>query len=417
MRKFLLTVLVLLIIALVCVYIYADLILELISAKAIDFLMKYVQIPNLEYTRPVFESVKFTSFSSITWYKLSIEVSMIRDDFRAEDFSLRKDYDRNLDRFVVKMDSFTLNLADILNRTIIVSFKGFSAWREEKRKTYHTDDIQAVPDGVKGGDMKLPIKMNEITSSGVIAQIKSLGQELKDFSRTGVSQIPIQFSAEETFTVKGKLYAMKVSVVKEADGYRLLMDEHGMQHLANTLTGIQATEGDIKFIARNPIAAPMMLRIRNNAETLAAALHKNDPLFPEDAFRHIYWSYVLTKQYGERFSEDATDAHEMVSDSEERKNAGEKSFEAASYQDFVCADLGRRYAVRGYDEKTLVQHTLHDPDVIRDNEVMIRFDPQDYKKRKSASPWLRAYGKHNLKVSTKVSFATADPVIKSGLSN
>lgn len=394
MRKFLIAVLILILAAAVCLYVFADLILDVLSEKALDFLTKYIQIPNLEYTRPVFEKVKLTSLSSVTWYKLSMEVSMVRDDFRTEGSDVREDFDRNIDRFAAKIDSFTISLAEIFNRTIIVSIKGFSGWRKEKRKDYYTGEMQGVPDGVKGGDMKFPIKIAEMTTSGFINQIRSLAKDLKEFSSTGVSQIPMQFSAEETFTVKGKPYAMKVSVVKMPEGYRLVMDEHGMQHFANTLTGITATGGDIKFIALNPITAPMMLRIRNNAESAAEILKKRDPLFPEDAFRHIYWSYLLVKQYGVRFSEDATDAHESEADVEEIKYAGVKSFEAASYMDFINADIGRQYAMLGYDEKTVAQRMLHDPAVIRDGEVMQRFDPEDYLKRKSASRFLNAYGKN-----------------------
>lgn len=379
MRKFLIYILVLIVLVVGCLYIFADVLLEIATQKALDFFTRYIKIKNLEYTRPVFEDVKLTSYNSVTWYKLSMEASLVRNDFTKE-----------VDRFPAKMDSFTISLEDILRRNIIVKIKGFGAYRKEKGGKYYSNELNAVPDGIKGADMKFPVNIGAMTPREFIDQLRNLSSDLKTFSQIGVTKIPIQFSAEETFTVRGKPYAIRVSVVKDKDGYRLIADEHGVQHVANTLEGIKATKGDIEFIAYNPIRAPELLRIRNNASFAADTMAKNDPTYPSDAYRHVYWSYLLTKEYGEDFATDATDAHESEADIEERKYAGVKTFEAASYMDFVNGDVGRRYAVLGYDEASLRYRVLNDPEIIRDSEVMTRFDPADYRRRKDQSKWLNA---------------------------
>jgi len=57
-----------------------------------------------------------------------------------------------------------------------------------------------------------------------------------------------------------------------------------------------------------PRAAPAALA--QTAELEAARLKARDPLFPDDAYRHVYWSWLLTREFGAAFAERVTDAHE-----------------------------------------------------------------------------------------------------------
>ena len=55
-----------------------------------------------------------------------------------------------------------------------------------------------------------------------------------------------------------------------------------------------------------------MIRITRDAKNKSVAYRKADRSFPEDAFRHVYWSYHLTRQLGPEIAKQITDAHETA---------------------------------------------------------------------------------------------------------
>jgi hypothetical protein len=126
----------------------------------------------------------------------------------------------------------------------------------------------------------------------------------------------------------------------------------------------------------------MLLRIRDRAEMAAQRAALQDPNFPEDAYRHTLWSYLLTKMYGEKFAKEVTDAHEAFADEEEIEKMGRLSFEYASYQDLINNGVGRQYAAMGYPESAILERVLTDPAIIRDNEAVKRFSALEYERLK-----------------------------------
>jgi hypothetical protein len=171
-------------------------------------------------------------------------------------------------------------------------------------------------------------------------------------------------------------------VVNSGEEYRLVMAADDLKKIAALLTGKKPNPVDIAVIARNPLKAPMLLRIRDKAEMAAQRAALQDPNFPEDAYRHTLWSYLLTKMYGEKFAKEVTDAHEAYADEEEIEKMGRISWESASYQDLVNNAVGRQYADMGYPESTILERVLTDPAIIRDNEAVKRFSALEYERLK-----------------------------------
>jgi hypothetical protein len=171
-------------------------------------------------------------------------------------------------------------------------------------------------------------------------------------------------------------------VEQKGEEYRLVMDKDDLIKIAALLTGQKPNPIDIAVIARNPMKAPLLLRIRDKAATTAQLAAQQDPKIPEDAYRHTLWSYLLAKMYGEQFAKEVTDAHEAYADEEELKKAGRMSWNSASYQDLVNNGVGRQYAAMGYPESSILGRVLTDPAIIRDNEAVKRFNPIKYEKIK-----------------------------------
>jgi hypothetical protein len=191
-----------------------------------------------------------------------------------------------------------------------------------------------------------------------MAQLRDLSSEMKRFSEDGKTAIPITFSADQIFTIKGSPYTLRVWVEKEGDEYHLLADPNDVEKISSGVApywgaghGVEA--GDIQTIAHNPIRAPMLLRIREKVASAARLEQQRDPSFPESAFRHVYWGYLLAKQYGSEFADEVGKAHHVGTADE------------ADTQDFSNMAVGRRYAILGYDEASIKDRVLTDPEVIR----------------------------------------------------
>ena len=343
-------------------YFFSDLILTEISEWAITYFMKNINVPNLEYTRPIFKGVRISSFNAITWRAISADAFIVRDETKKVTESIS-----------IKIQYLTISLVGLAERAFLINMKGINATATSKKQ-----DIVETPkrpsDRVEEGDIKFKIKLGILKRHEVLAQVRDIAAELKKFSQTGVTKIPVEFTAEEAFEMQGKPQTAKVWIEQEGDEYRLIMDEASLKKIALSVPGFPLTAGDLKALSRNPIRAPQLLRIRNKAVRTAAELKERLPEISEDACRHVLWAYLLTGAYGEEFAKECGDAHEIENGADEDKLEGNKEPDVASYQDFNNNAVGRRYALNGYEESSLPQRILTDPVVIRDNEIAARYD-------------------------------------------
>ena len=76
---------------------------------------------------------------------------------------------------------------------------------------------------------------------------------------------------------------------------------------------------------------------------------------PVDAYRHVLWSYSLTKEFGPKFAEQVTDAHEKYDF---------ENTEAEHRMDYNNNAVGRQYALKNVDLVSILERIVKDPDVI-----------------------------------------------------
>ena len=117
------------------------------------------------------------------------------------------------------------------------------------------------------------------------------------------------------------------------------------------------TESEIEVVADYPLRAPQLLRIKDKAEDTSEAAAKSNSLVPEDAYRHILWSFLLTKEYGGDFARRVTDAHE-VPENDTRALAD-------FTMDIANNAVGRRYAKIGIPENSILTTLMNDSDVVQ----------------------------------------------------
>lgn len=351
---------------LVCVGLYfaSAIMLERASDAAIDYIVKNIKIPDLEYTRPSFRSAGFSSLRGVTWKGVRFQVRMVRNEVL-----------KTAEEVAVNIGEITISLENPADRTILLNFKNVGT-------TSTVSNISGNGDRMESSDFSIRTKLKSFRMDDVAARIDYLTEELHRFSTFGTTKLPISFSATETFEIRGKPAVGRLWVEQKGDEYRLVMDKDDLTKIATMIPGQKPNPVDIEVIANNPIKAPQLLRLRDKAATTAELAHRQNAKISEDAYRHTLWSYLLTKTYGEEFAKVVTDAHEAYADEEEIKKVGLKNFKVASYQDLNNNAVGRHYAKMGYAESGILERVMTDRAIIRDDEMEARYDGEAYEKLK-----------------------------------
>jgi len=184
----------------------------------------------------------------------------------------------------------------------------------------------------------------------------ALFSHLLDLMRRGKTPLLLDFKAVVSFEIRGvPLQAAMES--RRIQGVTFLRMPVQDLILVSSVLDEGLTSQEIRILSENPMLAPQLLQIRNYARSTAYRAGKHDASVPKDAYRHVLWSYLLTREFGEAFSEKVTRAHEI--------DAVLDNTAAQSHMDFNNNEVGRRYAQLGYAESTLLTRLKKDPAVIR----------------------------------------------------
>jgi hypothetical protein len=351
-------------------YFASGVILARVSVKMLDYIVGNVRIPNLEYTRPIFRSVRPRSLTAVAWTDVSLNATLVRDEIS-----------KTTEEVSMSIGEMTISLESFSERTILLSLEGLSTVTKEKGPGL---GVAGAGTRMEGGYFEIVLRLTGFGAADIRAQLSTLREEIHRLLLLGVTRIPISFSATAMFEIQGKPCAAKFLVETKGEEYRLVMDKNDLTKIAALSTGKKPNPVDIAVIARNPLKAAQLMKIRDKAETAAQLAAQQNPKIPEDAYRHTLWSYLLTKMYGEPFAKEVTDAHEAYMDEEEIRKAGLINWNSASYQDLVNNAAGRQYAAMGYPESSILERVLTDPAIVRDDDAVKRFNAVEYEKLKPA---------------------------------
>ncbi|TVR50861.1 MAG: hypothetical protein EA425_08565 [Puniceicoccaceae bacterium] len=186
--------------------------------------------------------------------------------------------------------------------------------------------------------------------------LAQLGRQLGAFITEGRTPLEIRLAGRGYFYFAGRLHLVGIATEQTPDGTALRLDSADVAELAGHYER-PLTAAEIELLARNPLKAPLLLRIKAEAEAFGIHSHRADPRIRADVYRHVYWSYLLTDAFGPEFAEKVTDAHEFGLTG----NTPEKS-----RMDLHNNAVGRDYALRGVPRDEVVQRIRTDPWVRRE---------------------------------------------------
>jgi len=329
------TILVLAVLGGGALYFFSNRFLEEGTRFVLDEMMKQSGQTGIEITRFDFTEPKIRSLNSIGWATFSADVMADHE-------------------VVFEAKDVILALQDLGTRTFSLSAGEVDVFLGPFKEKTVNDSVK-VSSRFKGSKIEFNFSIELSSPEEIAESLRDLSIGIIGFFTKGESSVPITFSARHSFVVKREPVTARIFAVEKGGGSVLRMEREDLKTISDELNE-SLLEPEIDLLANNPLRTPGLLRIRDHADLFAKRKLTRDPGFPADAYRHVLWSYLLTKAYGEAFAKEVTDAHDIE---DERESEKERQM------DLMNNDAGRHYAKAGYEESSLEKRVLSDRRVIR----------------------------------------------------
>jgi hypothetical protein len=351
MLRFLFKLLICFVIMAGIAFIGINLFLDPISNWAMNSIVENMPASNLLVSGPAFRHARISSYNAVAWEDFRLTATLVSNDSKKR--SLKAS---------INVEELKVKAAKPLEGLFIIELKGLSISPEYI--SGGASQAQDAPEAVQEANLTAQLRLDLTTPGEIKSRIKGFASEMRKFLEEGKTSIPVEFSAEEIITIGDNVYAVSLRTEHRGENYHLVANRDDIRFLSESiLPSMQtSTAADLEIIAINPAKAPQLLRIRSKAFNSAASTHAQDPRVPEDAYRHVLWSFLLAREYGAEFAKEVTDAHEFAGDLAEKSNPG-----AAAYhrQDYINNEAGRRFAAMPYNESDILHLVMTDPRVMR----------------------------------------------------
>ena len=213
------------------------------------------------------------------------------------------------------------------------------------------DNEKSKPLVFKGSKLRLEESININDPQGSIQDIIKQFQQILDNGNTKLN-VALKGTLSLEYDGESKDVAIK-TIRKDKMTYLQMEKESLLSIIGDSVEDL--TDAEVQVLADYPLRAAALLRIQKYAKNQAAKLAVQ-PNFPEDAYRHVLWNFLLTNEFDEMFAKEVTDAHEI---------GAESNSEFDHKMDYNNNALGRKYAKQGIKESDVQQRVLTDPNIIR----------------------------------------------------
>lgn len=318
--------------------------LDKYSRQGLEDIVTRGQTSDIESNRPKFRKVIIGSYNSVTWEDVSIDINVLKGDDSASDRS-----------FSIRIPDVTITLKDFSKRKFIFTVDDMNIiWH--KFFDISVDASQLRRDNLENGKLELEFSLSSFEQDEILSRVRDVFRNSLDFIKYASTAIPITFSGTSKFTISNKAMKAKLQTVREKGKYIIVMNKADLHSVAKELDlDGDLTEEEVDLLSRNPFRAPRLLRIADYAKDTSKKKHNKNSELSKDAYRHVLWSYLLTKAYGDEFAKKVTDAHEAgdTGDTESQRE-----------MDYNNNDVGRQYVDEGYSEASILWRIMDDDEVI-----------------------------------------------------
>lgn len=314
-------------------------ILDTVSHKALDFAVHYAKGKGVFLMDPRFESVYFSGPQTLTVKNFMVDVIPMKATRLTDPgfFLYLREASVSWSN-----SALTVRLKEPLVRTA-------EKIRSEK-------NIMTARAEFRGEDATIVVPIGLWHPRSYINSFRYVRGEIKKVCVLGHTSLPVELKGNMSFMIGKIPVSSTIIAEKRGKQYFFLMEEKVVRELARRLDE-KITNTEVRFIADHAIQAARLLRIKNYAKRTAAAEHKKHPEISEDAYRHILWSFHLTREFGAQFAKKVTDAHEIGDQDEDNT-------EADHLMDYHNNAIGVQYALKGVQENKILSLIKTDRNVI-----------------------------------------------------
>ena len=317
------------------VYFSANYILKKIAARAIVELkprleQKGIIIENFNYS-----NIRLNSYNSCAITDVDLDFYMNKKMYGKESFNARFD-----------ARSVTIRFADFKNPSFFFTLKNFSVYAEPDEKS-ETKPFGKLENGYLKSRIPLYLKTPEESAREILAEIKTLFHDNRTPFNLEI-KVDVLLGIDEK-EIKVGLYSERVDSVTY-----IKFDDKDILNAASEFD-LDLAEKEAEIIANYPSKVPSMIKITRDAKRYSKIEKRKDRSFPEDAYRHVYWSYHLTQEFGGNLAKEITDAHETAPGNTKNERL----------MDYNNNEVGRNYADQNISIQELKNRVLYSKDIIR----------------------------------------------------
>ncbi len=313
-------------------YVAANIVLDRVSRRLMTDLATKAENRGIGVGNPIFESARFSFLLAPTWSDFRARVSSNPNGRGTE-------WDLHLERVILDW-GFNNHASFVADGVTLVD-------ASDERDDRDVSNRQIVLDRLS---WQIPFDLLHPR-----AAIPALLEEAERLSTEGSTDWPLAIEGAIVCNVKHKPVELQLQV-DERDGRSSLSLETDDLAELSPLFEKSLTDAEVELIAIHPLRAARLLQIKETAESRSSRARQKDPSVPEDAYRHILWSYLLAQAFDAEFAEEVGNAHESG-------NTG--NTEAEREMDLHNNAIGRKYAELGIKQSEVLQQLMNDPEVRR----------------------------------------------------
>jgi len=322
-------------------YLIGNVVLTVATRRALASLVVPARQSGVELMLPDFDKARIAGFRSASWDGLRATVALSeRIGFNTEE------------QFLLSVDEATLQLVG--NGVARVEAHGVSAVRiipgedegEPGDQTEETEDRIAAESVI----IHLPVQLRKPGKS-----LRTFVPHLVTLLVEGVAPVRVMTHGTFEFSLHGKSIELPFSIITVDNQSQFSLEPDDVKGLAVEFSE-DLTDAEAQVVAEQPMKAPNLLRIKNDAERTSHLAAQKNANVPEDAYRHVLWSYLLTQRFGPDFARKVTDAHET---------GATRNTAADHRMDYRNNEVGRDYASEGIPRSEVLARLQTDARVIR----------------------------------------------------
>jgi len=316
-------------------YFSANYILKKLAIKAVSELKPRLEQKGIIIENFSYANVLLTSYNSCRITNIDMDFYLNKKLFGEESFKAH-----------FSSKSISIRFADFNNPSFFFSFRDFSLFLEpEENKTNRP--FGKLEHGYLKSRIPLYLKNPEESAREILAEVKSLFRENK-------TPMDLEIVAEVFLGLGEKEAKVRLYTERVKSQTFLKFNDKDILKAAKEFD-LELAEKEAEIIANYPSKVPAMIKITRDAKRLSEIEKSKNISFPEDAYKHIYWSYHLTRTFGPDLAKEITDAHETIPNNTENERK----------MDFHNNAIGIKYASENISTNELKNRIINSPEIIR----------------------------------------------------